>query len=185
VKDGFITVRTRQIRVEKVCLMLCVASTCECMHLYASLYPPSSLQRPLANALWHSRKETGLAGLENQGATCYLNSLLQVCVYVCVLVSLCARQSLFHLPAFRRAVYGMKVDPNVTTKVMVCVCVWCGVYVCSGMCACVCVCTVLITPTECAVGNAASLLSPREERCRTDEGAHEELRMVCNVLWCS
>jgi hypothetical protein len=36
---------------------------------------------------WDSRKETGYVGLKNQGATCYMNSLLQ-CLY--------------HLPYFRK-----------------------------------------------------------------------------------
>lgn len=49
---------------------------------------------------YDSRKETGLIGLENQGATCYLNSLLQ---------------SLYHLPAFRRVVYAMNVNPDEAT----------------------------------------------------------------------
>src|SRR6202044_2355675 len=46
--------------------------------------------------LWHSflnydsKKETGMVGLKNQGATCYLNSLLQ---------------SLYFTNAFRKAVY--------------------------------------------------------------------------------
>ncbi|KAF2841356.1 cysteine proteinase [Patellaria atrata CBS 101060] len=46
--------------------------------------------------LWHnfvnydSKKETGMVGLKNQGATCYLNSLLQ---------------SLYFTPRFRKAVY--------------------------------------------------------------------------------
>jgi len=39
-----------------------------------------------------SRKETGFVGLKNQGATCYMNSLLQY---------------LYHLPYFRKAVYHM------------------------------------------------------------------------------
>eukprot|EP00803_Ostreobium_quekettii_P004318 evm.model.scf_1518.4 EVM.evm.TU.scf_1518.4 scf_1518:22440-34055(-) len=39
-----------------------------------------------------SRKETGYVGLKNQGATCYMNSLLQY---------------LYHLPYFRKAVYHM------------------------------------------------------------------------------
>ena len=28
---------------------------------------------------WDSKKHTGYVGLKNQGATCYMNSLLQVC----------------------------------------------------------------------------------------------------------
>eukprot|EP01105_Mastigella_eilhardi_P020175 TRINITY_DN4786_c0_g1_i6.p1 TRINITY_DN4786_c0_g1~~TRINITY_DN4786_c0_g1_i6.p1 ORF type:complete len:975 (-),score=258.77 TRINITY_DN4786_c0_g1_i6:133-3057(-) len=48
-----------------------------------------------------SRKATGYVGLENQGATCYMNSLLQ---------------TLYHTPAFRMAVYQMPTssqdDPN-------------------------------------------------------------------------
>jgi ubiquitin carboxyl-terminal hydrolase 7 len=51
--------------------------------------------------LWHSflnydsKKETGMVGLKNQGATCYLNSLLQ---------------SLFLTPAFRKAVYQIPTN---------------------------------------------------------------------------
>lgn len=37
-------------------------------------------------------QETGHVGLKNQGATCYMNSLLQY---------------LFHVPFFRKAVYHM------------------------------------------------------------------------------
>ena len=33
-----------------------------------------------------SKAKTGMVGLENLGATCYLNALLQVCVCVCVCV---------------------------------------------------------------------------------------------------
>lgn len=46
---------------------------------------------------WDSRKETGYVGLKNQGATCYMNSLLQ-CLY--------------HLPYFRKAVYHMPTSEN-------------------------------------------------------------------------
>ena len=41
---------------------------------------------------YDSRAETGHVGLKNQGATCYMNSLLQ---------------TLFHVPYFRKAVYHM------------------------------------------------------------------------------
>ncbi|GJQ12090.1 hypothetical protein GpartN1_g3881.t1 [Galdieria partita] len=43
---------------------------------------------------YDSRKETGYVGLKNQGATCYMNSLLQ---------------TLFHLGEFRKAVYRMPI----------------------------------------------------------------------------
>lgn len=50
------------------------------------------------NTPWDSRKETGLVGFKNQGATCYMNSLLQ---------------TLYMLSAFRKAVYNMPLpDPN-------------------------------------------------------------------------
>ena len=51
--------------------------------------------------LWHnfnnydSKKETGLVGLKNQGATCYLNSLLQ---------------SLYFTNAFRKAIYQIPTE---------------------------------------------------------------------------
>eukprot|EP00192_Tetraselmis_astigmatica_P000385 CAMPEP_0117664232 /NCGR_PEP_ID=MMETSP0804-20121206/9096_1 /TAXON_ID=1074897 /ORGANISM="Tetraselmis astigmatica, Strain CCMP880" /LENGTH=1147 /DNA_ID=CAMNT_0005471423 /DNA_START=186 /DNA_END=3631 /DNA_ORIENTATION=+ len=41
---------------------------------------------------YDSRAETGYVGLKNQGATCYMNSLLQ---------------TLYHIPYFRKAVYHM------------------------------------------------------------------------------
>ncbi|KAL5221469.1 hypothetical protein ABZP36_026182 [Zizania latifolia] len=48
---------------------------------------------------YDSKKETGYVGLKNQGATCYMNSLLQ---------------TLYHIPYFRRAVYHMPTMENDT-----------------------------------------------------------------------
>lgn len=47
------------------------------------------------------RKQTGCVGLKNQGATCYMNSLLQF---------------LFHIPYFRKAVYHMPTPENEEAK---------------------------------------------------------------------
>ncbi|KAI3910726.1 hypothetical protein MKW92_029235 [Papaver armeniacum] len=44
-----------------------------------------------------SQKQMGYVGLENQGATCYMNSLLQ---------------TLYHIPYFRKAVYHMPTTEN-------------------------------------------------------------------------
>lgn len=50
------------------------------------------------NGNWDSRKKTGYVGFKNQGATCYMNSLLQ---------------TLYMLGGFRRAVYSMPLpDPE-------------------------------------------------------------------------
>ncbi|KAM3255308.1 hypothetical protein ACQJBY_048575 [Aegilops geniculata] len=46
---------------------------------------------------YDSKKETGYVGLKNQGATCYMNSLLQ---------------TLYHTPYFRKAVYHMPTTEN-------------------------------------------------------------------------
>lgn len=46
---------------------------------------------------WDSRKETGFVGFKNQGATCYMNSLLQ---------------SLYMVSAFRKAVYNMPLPDS-------------------------------------------------------------------------
>ncbi|CAN8269436.1 unnamed protein product [Cochlearia groenlandica] len=46
---------------------------------------------------YDSKKETGFVGLKNQGATCYMNSLLQ---------------TLYHIPFFRKAVYHMPTTEN-------------------------------------------------------------------------
>lgn len=57
--------------------------------------------------LWHSfinydsKKETGMVGLKNQGATCYLNSLLQ---------------SLYFTTAFRKAVYQIPTEVDSPPK---------------------------------------------------------------------
>lgn len=61
---------------------------------------------PTANTQWgywnvDSKKETGFVGLKNQGATCYMNSLLQ---------------ALYHVPTFRKAVYQLPTDNEVPTK---------------------------------------------------------------------
>ncbi|GER44811.1 ubiquitin carboxyl-terminal hydrolase, partial [Striga asiatica] len=54
---------------------------------------------PIAMDYWtyDSKKETGYVGLKNQGATCYMNSLLQ---------------TLYHIPYFRKAVYHMPTTEN-------------------------------------------------------------------------
>ncbi|OOQ85624.1 putative ubiquitin C-terminal hydrolase (HAUSP) [Penicillium brasilianum] len=57
--------------------------------------------------LWHSfqnydsKKETGMVGLRNQGATCYLNSLLQ---------------SLYFTNAFRKAVYDIPTENDASCE---------------------------------------------------------------------
>ncbi|KAE8711065.1 Ubiquitin carboxyl-terminal hydrolase 12 [Hibiscus syriacus] len=48
---------------------------------------------------YDSKKETSYIGLKNQGATCYMNSLLQ---------------TLYHIPYFRKAVYHMPTTENDT-----------------------------------------------------------------------
>lgn len=48
-------------------------------------------------ASYDSKKETGYIGFKNQGATCYMNSLLQ---------------TLYHIPYFRKAVYHMPTTEN-------------------------------------------------------------------------
>ena len=49
---------------------------------------------------YDSKKETGFVGLKNQGATCYMNSLLQ---------------TFYNLPAFRRAVYLIPTNETETS----------------------------------------------------------------------
>ncbi|PSC73213.1 ubiquitin carboxyl-terminal hydrolase 12 [Micractinium conductrix] len=53
--------------------------------------------KPPEDVGYDSRKETGFVGLKNQGATCYMNSLLQ---------------TLFNINAFRRAVYHMPTSED-------------------------------------------------------------------------
>lgn len=55
------------------------------------------------NSFYHdnSKEETGCVGLQNQGATCYMNSILQ---------------SLFHIPAFRKIVYKMPISDQEDLK---------------------------------------------------------------------
>jgi ubiquitin carboxyl-terminal hydrolase 7 len=59
------------------------------------------IYKDATGVLWHnfngydSKKETGMVGLKNQGATCYLNSLLQ---------------SLYFTNAFRKAVYQIPTE---------------------------------------------------------------------------
>ncbi|KAL8711435.1 MAG: hypothetical protein Q9220_004093 [cf. Caloplaca sp. 1 TL-2023] len=50
---------------------------------------------------YHSKKETGMVGLKNQGATCYLNSLLQ---------------SLYFTNAFRKAIYRIPTENDAERK---------------------------------------------------------------------
>ncbi|GLJ15872.1 hypothetical protein SUGI_0262060 [Cryptomeria japonica] len=56
-----------------------------------------SVQKSLDYWSYDSKKETGFVGLKNQGATCYMNSLLQ---------------TLYHMPYFRKAVYHMPTTEN-------------------------------------------------------------------------
>ncbi|ATZ51944.1 Bcubp15 [Botrytis cinerea B05.10] len=96
----------------------------ETRKLHAHVWPGSNPPRPLVESgeanmtayvkivedetgvLWHnfnnydSKKETGFVGLKNQGATCYLNSLIQ---------------SLYFTNAFRKAVYQIPTQDEDTT----------------------------------------------------------------------
>ena len=49
-----------------------------------------SVQKVVDNWAYDSKKETGFVGLKNQGATCYMNSLLQ---------------TQYHIPYFRKVFY--------------------------------------------------------------------------------
>jgi len=52
---------------------------------YDKMFPAVTYQSTYT--YYDSKKETGMVGLLNQGATCYMNSMLQ---------------ALYHLPTFRR-----------------------------------------------------------------------------------
>lgn len=52
---------------------------------------------PNGGYVWPSRDATGYSGLQNEGATCYINSLLQ---------------SLFCTNEFRRLVYSLEIEPE-------------------------------------------------------------------------
>jgi ubiquitin C-terminal hydrolase len=56
-----------------------------------------TFQPPVRAGCVHYRQLTGHVGLRNQGATCYLNAMLQC---------------LFHIPAFRRIVFAIDHDPD-------------------------------------------------------------------------
>jgi len=61
----------------------------------AESYTPNLTLPESAMVISQSQIFTGYVGIKNQGATCYMNSLLQ---------------SLFHIPAFRRIVYNMPTN---------------------------------------------------------------------------
>ena len=63
---------------------------------------------------WDSKKLTGFVGLKNQGATCYMNSLLQTLFFtnelrkVCFLLSLV----LFHFPSLELLIISIRFLEN-------------------------------------------------------------------------
>jgi ubiquitin C-terminal hydrolase len=74
-------------------------------HAYHSTsYPSTYKSEPYNNFPYKS--QTGFVGLKNQGATCYLNSLIQ---------------ALYHTPAFRRAILQWQYDPQVHRKESKCI----------------------------------------------------------------
>ena len=62
------------------------------LNIYCTFSSSLEQQSSMFNFETESRETTGYVGLQNQGATCYMNSMLQM---------------LFHIPAFRQTVYDM------------------------------------------------------------------------------
>ena len=62
------------------------------LNIYCTFSSSFEQQSSMFNFGTESRETTGYVGLQNQGATCYMNSMLQM---------------LFHIPAFRQTVYDM------------------------------------------------------------------------------
>lgn len=56
-----------------------------------------SVRVTVSHPLYDSKKETGFVGLNNQGASCYLNSLIQ---------------TLYHLPYFRKVAFFLLKNFN-------------------------------------------------------------------------
>jgi ubiquitin C-terminal hydrolase len=74
---------------------------------YGSNYSSSGYTyRPEPTNMFPYKSQTGYVGLKNQGATCYLNSLIQ---------------ALYHTPAFRRSILQWKYDPEVHKKESKCI----------------------------------------------------------------
>jgi ubiquitin C-terminal hydrolase len=61
---------------------------------------PETTKTPLN---YSSKQNTNMVGLENLGATCYLNALLQM---------------LFHIPAFRRLIYNIPIVDDTSSKLV-------------------------------------------------------------------
>ena len=67
-----------------------------------------------------SKKHTGYVGLKNQGATCYMNSLLQVLVIILripfLFYNLLSSQVLYFTNLLRKAVYKMPTESDDSQK---------------------------------------------------------------------